>query len=420
MNQPPIKKFFVVLIMAVFCLQIIVIPRQAKAIPVEEIGGQLVATVADFLANVSDIAQTWIWKPLVEGFPASSAPSKLSCAIFSTAKGTMSALIIPPGLSEGAVQELLGKAIVEASQKAGEEGAAAAAGTLGTTADMNSSLGCIAANTSILAEKAVKNDVKESLLRVIARGILRLTVQEIKRTMINFIVTGNLGTPTFITNFTGDLKLAAENAIRGYLSQVTNINFCNFFPPVIPAIYTFNFNFYLQCSLSRTPTDVAWTAIRDLYNWEPYIRTTLSLPQNNYAQIVADIAAGKINNAAQAAISLAAEATAGGGYLSIKSPRFPSQYQDTTVQKQIIEDLGDCQEGDTDGVDCGKVTRTVTETVPNATKIPGKTVGELVSAQLHADALGPEVAREIDDALVEIAVVALQRVVNQGLSAIFR
>jgi hypothetical protein len=324
----------------------------------------------------------------------------------------MEALFLPAGITGGAAQELLSRAIVEASQRAGEEGLKSAA--LGAP-DRNSLLGCIAANTSILAEKAVKNDVRDSLLRVISRAIIRLAVQEIKRTTINFSLTGNLESPTFITSFLADPKLAAENAIRGYLSQVTGVNFCNFFPPVIPAVYTLNFNFYLQCSLTRTPADVAWIAIRDLSNWEPYIRTTLSLPQNNYAQVVADIAAGKINNAAQAAIALLADATVGGGYISLKSPRFSSK---TTLE--IPEKYSEFEQQCDSSGSCEQVLVEKTRFVPNEVTLPGRTLGEMVSAQLHADALGPEVAREIDDALVEIATVAVQSLVNGGLNAIFR
>ncbi len=412
-----IKQTILTVLLILTCVQILAVPRQAQAIPVAIIEEGVVA-IAGWVATIGKVAKEYAWDPLVEGFPGSSIVSKTSCSIFVTTKGTIGAILTPPGLDAGATQELLGNAIQKIIQQTGEEGIAqAGTNAVSSTPDSNALLGCISAHTSIIAEKAVKNDVRNNLLKVISRAVIRMVIQEMKRSIINYILTGNLEGPTFVTSFIGDPALAAENAVRGYLSQVSGINFCSFFPPVIPSVYSFSFNFQLQCMLGRSPKEYAKQNLINAFKVTPLDRIALAQPQNNYTQVMANLLQGKSQAAAESIIALMADATVGSGYLSIKSPRFGSQTQ--VEVKEVVtgtQSQLDCEEG---AADCGVTDVQTTEKVYNVTQIPGKTLGDMVEGALDQTFQGLNVAREIDDALVEIATITVGKLVNDGLNGLF-
>ena len=199
-----------------------------------------------------------------------------------------------------------------------------------------------AVNTKGLAEKiviAIKSTLTEinthwptlktKILDPLAKLAIRIIIREMKRMALNYIATGNAGKPQFVTNFQLDAKQAAENAARSYLSQLTGVNFCNFFPSPQQSLYSINFQFQLECSVTsgayaKYLTDPA--SVTD-------VERLLALdPSTDFLQTVMNASQQKAQSVAQAGIARAAQTSSGFIGDFVKEVSRPSQ---AAIQKDL-------------------------------------------------------------------------------------
>ncbi len=132
-----------------------------------------------------------------------------------------------------------------------------------------------------LAMKAYDTILKPLAIAA-AKAAIRSVVAELKNQTIRWIVTGQFGTPQFVSSFQADPRKIAENASRIFLSRITNINFCNYQPPVYQSdlLFSVKLGLELQCSLDSS-TDFTNFA-RDWRKGRWSALWGVTNPQNNY------------------------------------------------------------------------------------------------------------------------------------------
>lgn len=122
--------------------------------------------------------------------------------------------------------------------------------------DLISSIPYVSDVLSFLSGGKKEVPVKETNLRdkscydSIMTGLLKDTIKLMRDMILNWIVTGRFGLPTFSTNYHIDAAQTAENASRIFLSKLSGINFCEGFN--IGALQNFNFNYSLSVTCSLT------------------------------------------------------------------------------------------------------------------------------------------------------------------------
>ena len=280
---------------------------------------------------------------------------------------------------------------------------------------------------------------KTSVGDPLAKFALRLIIREMKRMIINYIMTGNFGEPLFVANFQLDARQAAENAARSYLSQLSGINFCGFFPAVIPSVYSLNFNFQFVCSVTSSTYA---QFLRDPVSLTEVERLLAQDPSTNFVQTVLTAGQNKAQLIAQAAVANAAAKT--GGYIG--------QTVDTiTHQAQANYDAAKKQAGDTAYQEAlGRAISTAgtggSEVTPeqiqqaqeyaararaeaeakvpgpqktNVINTPGQAVKTLLDKAITADADYAIVADEFDQAVVAIVDTLIWKITTDGLRGIF-
>ena len=274
---------------------------------------------------------------------------------------------------------------------------------------------------------------KARVLDPLAKTILQKLIREMKRMAINYIVTGDAGLPTFVTNFETDIKKVAENAARSYLSQLTGINFCSFFPPIEQSVISLNFNLQFACTVNGDLYARYLNAPQLLTEMEELLVLD---PRANFLETVVNTGRVKTEQLAQAAVARAAEISAGNGLFgdSENITTATDRAAATAATQQNAERarqaaIADAEatanpEGAQQAGDLAysyALRNQVTE--PKQTKrikTPGAAVSATLSQALGSDWTYPEVADEFDQAVLQIADVAFGQMFNKGLADIFK
>ncbi|MBI3627415.1 MAG: hypothetical protein HY220_01510 [Candidatus Sungbacteria bacterium] len=148
--------------------------------------------------------------------------------------------------------------------------------------------------TKILGENTkTEKDVaalvkKEYCLDSIATALERQVIRLAHDMVIRWILTGNFGAPQFVQSFTADPKKIAENAARIFVSQITGINFCNYFPPIVgPALFSNNISISLACNVAN-PQLALYTQFYSPYTGNYPISDWIAAqsPNRDYVQTV--------------------------------------------------------------------------------------------------------------------------------------
>ncbi len=274
--------------------------------------------------------------------------------------------------------------------------------------------------------------VRTKFLNPAARLILRLVIKEMKRMALNYIITGQAGKPQFVTNFQLDAKQAAENAVRGYLSQLTGVNFCNFFPSPQQAVYSINLSLQLECSV----TSGAYAQyLRDPASVTVIDRILAQDPSTDFIQTIISAGQQQAQAVAQASIARAAQTSSGFIGDFIKEVSQPSQEQiaaSTAQQREAARQVA-LQDYDSTHEEINEAERqaignaaaaAVQIRAPEPTiieniKTPGQAVSGLLNNTINTDFMEPTVAKEFDEAVIQIVDTAFQVMISKGLNNVF-
>lgn len=106
--------------------------------------------------------------------------------------------------------------------------------------------------------QTIKDSYKKGCLDKLQENLAKVIIRTARDIVLNYIQTGNLGKPTFVTNFQVDAREIARNAARIYASQLTGINFCNYFPntPPLDLETRLDLRVQLECSIKKPTTEV--------------------------------------------------------------------------------------------------------------------------------------------------------------------
>lgn len=274
---------------------------------------------------------------------------------------------------------------------------------------------------------------KAKILDPLAKQILITLIRTMKQMAINYIVTGEAGEPKFITNFHVDIKKSLENATRSYLSRLTGINFCSFFPPVQPLLIPLSFEFQLQCAVNSSLYN---QYIRDPASVSEIERILATDPSTDFLQVLISAGQQKAYQLAEAGIARAAEVSAGNGLLGDSEEIITNtdrataneatrQNAERVRQEAIGESIRNGNSVETARQD-GDISynAALQDPVPAKTtrriKTPGAAVSGLLKDALGSDWLYPAVADEFDQAVMQIVDVAFGQMINKGLDEIFK
>lgn len=334
--------------------------------------------------------------------------------------------------------------------------------------------------------------VRDKVVKPLIILAMRIIIREMKRMALNYIATGNAGKPQFVTNFQLDAKQVAENAARSYLSQLTGVNFCNFFPSPQQSLYSLNFQFQLECSI----TNNAYARyLADPASVTDVERLLAMDPSTDFLQTLINTQQQKAQSVAQAGIARAAQISSGFIGDTVKSVFKPSEAaikRDLDVRKEAARQvaMGEAASGlrtdqeaanafnaafekarqnclqsvtaGSPGVDCNSnaqqdrfaaegeraekeflaefsgpisdtkklleigdaAAKAVTERAPEPTfidniKTPGQAVAGLLNNATMQDFMGPTVAKDFGEAIIQIVDTAFQVMISKGLNKAF-
>lgn len=274
---------------------------------------------------------------------------------------------------------------------------------------------------------------KTKILDPAAKFILRAIVRIMKQMVLNYIITGEFGGPRFIANFQVDARLIAENAARSFLSQLTGINFCGFFPRPIPILIPVNFMFQFQCTISSNMYSQFLKDPLTLTEVERFL--VMQDPSTNFIQTIISAGRLKAEQIAQASVARTAETLTGSGFLGDAvitiSPQdqaaynaqktaagdaaFQQAYGEAIVLGRSIDDATKFGDQARDAAEAAVPKPRGTRTI----KTPGQTINSTLNSTILGDTLGPIIADEFDQAVVAIVDTAASVMINKGLSKVF-
>lgn len=306
--MPLTKQFSRAIILIVLC-SFVIQPLSAIAAP-ENDKGESVKRSAQVLAGVAGGAiALQLGAIAMDAFFTTEGPA--TCAAAATA-GSAGATA---GTGAGTAASLLSVPVIDTLNLAAKAADAASAAILRCSGAVKQGT-----QTGAVWWEKIKTKLLDPLVRIIIRNVIK----EVKRMVMNYIITGEFGKPKFIVNFRLNAQQIAQNAARSFASQVFRIDFCNFNPVPVQATYPININFQLQCNVnSNLYKQLVSNPIPPITEFERVILA--ADPSSNYIQSIIYLGQTKAETLAQALISNAAETATGFAGETVKEIFGPSQ-----------------------------------------------------------------------------------------------
>lgn len=106
-------------------------------------------------------------------------------------------------------------------------------------------------------------------------------IRGIRDQILTYINTGNFGKSTFITNFQFDAQQTAKNATRLFLSKISGLDFCNYYPPPgVDLNFELSVRLGLECTYQQSTSDYL-NGLNNPGSLPYYAQARLLLPQND-------------------------------------------------------------------------------------------------------------------------------------------
>lgn len=261
---------------------------------------------------------------------------------------------------------------------------------------------------------------KKSCLDPIMTDIARLILRQMRNMIINWINTGNIGgSATFVKNFEFDARKTAENAARIFASQLTGIDFCNYFPQTFRTdIFAgVNLRARLECAIDKPRAEF----IADLHNplgQDLMEQILYDLPTNDPLNVELAARDALSRQVAQATDARKTQVTSGQGFIGIEKCKTEKVVQEAEYYNVITDQA--CELSEDGGIPKGCVFRPAqTICTETETQTPGSFVADMATEPLKSELRQNELVKEFYEAVAAIVNAFVGKVISGGLSKTF-
>ncbi|MBI4134641.1 MAG: hypothetical protein HY471_00835 [Candidatus Sungbacteria bacterium] len=345
-------------------------------------------------------------------------PRPANAQIGTAATCAISSVAAALGFTSGkAIATAIGKAVTAARVKllATEVPSGGISPTLGEILNPG---GVNAENLGTVFGKIYDN-FKDTCLKQLAIEIAKIIIRQMRNMVLNWIQTGQFGgQATFVTNFEFDAKKTAENAARLFASELTGIDFCNYFPinPAVNLNFGFDLRAGLECNFQKPHS--AYLASLENPSTIPYNeRLLLFSPENDPLLVELGVQGALARRVKKKTEARERQVAAGSGYPGIEV----CVNEVTVVQGGYFHEAS----GERCDVTAGVVPEgcrfqaPLTECKEYKTKTPGKFLSDLATEPIKSEFREAELIDEFGEAIAAIIDALVGKVVNEGLNKAF-
>lgn len=245
-------------------------------------------------------------------------------------------------------------------------------------------------------------------------------VKQMRNMVITYINTGNFGgKPTFVTNFQFDARQTASNAARLFASNLTNINFCNYFPqnPAVNLNFELNLRIGLQCSYQQSREQFQ-QHLANANLRTPFEDVMLLMPENDPLKVAIAQQEKLSTQVAQATQARQNQVVGGKGYIGVET----CTQTKVTTPAYCMEPISGSSCGAPVGVnecppDCIFIAA-VTSCADTKVQTPGSFVADIATEPLKSEFRQNEVINTFAQAIQAIVDALISKVITTGLSSV--
>ncbi len=262
--------------------------------------------------------------------------------------------------------------------------------------------------------------VKDKCLDGLWQEIAKVIIRQMRNMVLQWIYTGNFGgTPTFVQNFQFDARQTAENAARIFMSKLSGIDFCNYFPrsPAVNLNFSVDLRLGLECSLQKTFPEfvAAINAPGDLSLRE---RILLDAPENDPLWVELDARLKLSNEIAAAKKARETDVISGSGFVGIEKCAKEVEFAPTRYLHQATGEV--CSADASGAYPDGCVLQPAIKYCAEYKKVtPGRFAADLVAEPIKSEFREGELVDEFGEAIAQIVDALVGKMINEGLNRTF-
>lgn len=260
--------------------------------------------------------------------------------------------------------------------------------------------------------------LRDTCFKAVAVDLAQFVINAARDQVLNWINTGNFGDkPTFVTNFQFDAKQTAENAARLFASNLTGINFCNYFPQNPGKLnFRLDLKLGLACNFQKSRQDyLAGLANPAILTFDE--KVLLFSSENDPVLQRLKIEERASQDVSQATEARKTQVTSGKGFIGIE------KCVETKVVEEgyyIDEATGQRCQVDESGPPPGcDYVPPVTACAKTEQQTPGAFAADLATEPLKSEFRQNEVVTSLEQAIATIVNAAIGKVINGGLNKAF-
>jgi len=242
-------------------------------------------------------------------------------------------------------------------------------------------------------------------------------IRGIRDQILTYINTGNFGKSTFITNFQFDAQQTAKNATRLFLSKISGLDFCNYYPPPgVDLNFELSVRLGLECTYQQSTSDYL-KGLDNPGSLPYYAQARLLLPQNDPLMVEMQLRQKLAGEVASAVEARQNQVVSGKGFIGMEK----------CVEEKVVVAGGYFHSASgercTTGADfaLGDCVSQAAQTVCSKTEIvtPGSYVADIATEPIKSQMRELELIDEfgeIQGAITAIIDAFIKKTVNDGLS----
>src|SRR3989338_928639 len=273
------------------------------------------------------------------------------------------------------------------------------------------------ANTSGDFWENLQQKFKKYCLDPAMKQIAIAIIRGIRDQILTYINTGNFGKSTFITNFQFDAQQTAKNATRLFLSKISGLDFCNYYPPPgVDLNFELSVRLGLECTYQQSTSDYL-KGLDNPGSLPYYAQARLLLPQNDPLMVEMQLRQKLAGEVASAVEARQNQVVSGKGFIGMEK----------CVEEKVVVAGGYFHSASgercTTGADfaLGDCVSQAAQTVCSKTEIvtPGSYVADIATEPIKSQMRELELIDEfgeIQGAITAIIDAFIKKTVNDGLS----
>jgi len=262
--------------------------------------------------------------------------------------------------------------------------------------------------------------VRAFCLNGLWQEIAKVIIRQMRNMVIQWIYTGNFGgTPTFVQNYQFDARQTAENATRIFMSKLSGIDFCNYFPqsPAVNLNFSVDLRLGLECSLQKSfPEFVA--AINAPGDLSLRDRILLDAPENDPLWVELDARLKLSNEIAAAKRARETEVVSGSGFEGIRTCAKKEVFAPARYLHQVSGEV--CYADAFGAYPDGCVLQPAIEYCAEYKQTtPGRALADLITEPIKSEFREGELVDEFGEAIAQIVNALVGKMINEGLNRTF-